>query len=677
MNSQLFTPLDIILEKDKKRVEEILLTIKNKPFKKDNLKYELDYILNTNPIFPTTKKRILDLFNDSLKKSNNQIPMYDDPVEYPELENGKYYKIYKKTTNRPKVVAQSIFRMKKRNNRLPEYFSGLLCEIKNFHNIYDESWCYRLYIDDNILRKNEVVVNEKHYSEHGTHYSYDGLEEKNKWASLFENKDEGEIFNLFLDQVKDLPHVEIFKVELTLPELIDEDGYVVGLFGTNFRFHASLDKTKELVLMKDVDFALSKLQMFSINKYENSDKKIMYLHLPNYKPPSHFLVQYPFNIIAYLWGIKPKTINFSYDFDSIINYFINFNDSKEKFIDRKKSNNFIEKAAYGSDEIILTDLIFSSFNHFDCLPFKYESLKKWNFLFLIFYAHYSAHPTLKNRFFDILNSTFNEFKNNQIELDDWNLNDLNSFIGFNSNNKKCLLAGIDKLTVDDLDNFKSFFVALFEFNYKIFNDNNLSTNLRESYLEIMFKKFSEVSLLNLSTQKINETIFSCNLSLSWPYNLLGLTDYKYSFITKNLFVDIPDDMINNFFNILFNKILGLENNYLSDLFNKFNSFEDLSEYENNIIRRDGDYKKFNSCNILSGGYNYNLDLNNFGGNIKIIDEKYFYEFKFKNQPIYLNNSIKNIYSANISNIMTGGDPYKNKYLKYKAKYLKLKNKYDF
>jgi len=44
--------------------------------------------------------------------------------------------------------------MYNRNDRLPEYLSGILCTVNNLHSVMGSNeWGYRIYFDVNVLKK--------------------------------------------------------------------------------------------------------------------------------------------------------------------------------------------------------------------------------------------------------------------------------------------------------------------------------------------------------------------------------------------------------------------------------------------------------------------------------------------------------------------------------------------
>ena len=123
-------------------------------------------------------------------KSTIDYEKFNDPVNYTDNETGRNYIIYKKKSDKKKIIAEGIFRMYKRNERLPEYLSGILCTVNNLKEIFGDEWGYRLYIDDNFLRKNIVVKNTNNLSKVGSNYAYQNEfpeDDKSEWKKLFED----------------------------------------------------------------------------------------------------------------------------------------------------------------------------------------------------------------------------------------------------------------------------------------------------------------------------------------------------------------------------------------------------------------------------------------------------------------------------------------------------------
>jgi len=125
-----------------------------------NLLYNFFFKKKCNNVNKINKKNIYnkelqDKKNKILKfnnKNNINIDVkYIDNTKYDDIEVGEYYKIYKKTSKYKNIIAETIFRTFERNDRLPEYLSGILCTINNFKSIMGEEWGYRIYFDKNIL----------------------------------------------------------------------------------------------------------------------------------------------------------------------------------------------------------------------------------------------------------------------------------------------------------------------------------------------------------------------------------------------------------------------------------------------------------------------------------------------------------------------------------------------
>lgn len=450
--------------------------------------------------------------------SDDVINMYNDPTVYTESEKGNNYVIHKKLTNKKKIISEGIFRMNNRNTRLPEYLSGIMCTVNNLPNTMGQEWGYRIYIDTQFLKKNQIKTT---ITEEGTKYEYNDFNknEIEEWKTLFEDRDEGLIFYKFLEQLNQIDYVEIFKVELT-DKFHDNNNYVVGLFGTNYRFHASLDKSKDVVYMKDGDWGISSEIADIWKTFENSDKTVTYYFFPWYKPSTHALIQYPFTIIAYFWGIKPSQYWSKYEqhysFDSILDYFINFNDNNNEnnFFMRNKSINLTEKASYGSDEIILTDLIFSGIKTSETKPFAQKYDFNTILLFYIFYESYSENLIFKdilNKAFDNMKTKINEIKKTEnINLKNWNIDNLDNFL-FGDNNLCCILPYYNN--IPDRYRTKLFYMAYNKMLYDIVENNKyMNMNYRYEYFNNIINNIkyynSNLEAREISDEEINEDIFN-------------------------------------------------------------------------------------------------------------------------------------------------------------------------
>lgn len=543
----------------------------------DDLRADLNSILSRNILMPHIVTDIQALF-DTLCSAVSGIDSnkyFKDPINYNNTEEGKYYTMKQKTCSRKKILAECVFRTEKRNSRLPEYVSGLMCTVNNLQNTMGPEWGYRLYFDDNFLEKNILfkgnfphplassddslpeatygygMVGGSSSSEQkkpvmgsliqgmslkGSNYEYGfefPLEDLEKWKTIFENIEEGLIFQRLLSQLNAMDNVELFNVKLK-PDYLKVNNFPVGLFGTNYRFHASLDKTKDLVYMKDVDFGMTKDLANMWKVFEQSNKSITYYFFPWYKPPTHCLVQYPFSVIAYFWGIKPKKVNPHYTLDSIIEYFIKFNDQNpETFFIRNPSTNFKEKGSYGSDEIILTDYIFSGFKVSDTLPFaqKYDFNTILLFFIIMESVYINGNDSNKKQALEkIINDRLRVIKNTvdnspqlkKILVDDkkWDFNNSKNFIfGTNENVFSCLLP-----LFNEIPNIK--YTALYYKAYNkvlynmVQNTDNCHMNFKDTFYSLLVKFIKEDPKSNgMTDEEINDVIFEHTLTnhSGWTY----------------------------------------------------------------------------------------------------------------------------------------------------------------
>jgi hypothetical protein len=560
-------------------------------------------------IFLLLIKRIqlINLYGIQLNE-NKPSDSYSDPVDYTEVETGKYYSMEIKKSNKKKIIAECIFRTFKRNDRLPEYLSGLLCTINNFKELYGEEWGYRLYLDKSLLKKNVFVKNNNNNNITKTNYDYstefEDQEEIKKWVNLFENRDEGEMFHNLLKQLNKLDYVEIIKVELS-GEFMNENGYPYGLLATNYRFHASLDKSKELVYMKDVDYVPSEITISDWKKFEKSDKSIIYYFMPEYKPPTHALVQYPFTIIAYFWGIKPQNINLHYNFDSILEYFLNFDDSDKNFSLRKKSLSLNDKGYYGSDEIILTDLIFSGFKVKDTKPISQSYYFNNLILFYIIYYLLINDTKTNSEFENILTNNLlkskvniNKLNTEQIkQLSEWDFNDYNNFIFGNDKNKFCcLLPGLKNINSEEQYKYVLYYIAYNNTIYDMVENNNLcEMNFRDTFYNKLTNYmcyYDTILLSKLTINDINETIF----------NLVFTTQVGWSPIESYKKIILPNDQ-----KYIFGKYLT-QSSHIQNFFDE-SKYQDepILSFITNTIEEVRKYNNIVISNLIEIYYNENKE----------------------------------------------------------------------
>ena len=576
--------------------------------------------------------------------------IYPDPTVYSESdkETGKNYTIHKKLSTKKKIISTSIFRTENRNSRLPEYLSGIMCTINNLSKIMGPEWGYRIYINTTFLKKNQIKTE---LTEKGTtKYEYNNFPDtdQKQWQQLFEDIDEGLVFYKFLQQINQLDYVEIFKVEVK--EQFMNNGYIVGLFGTNFRFHASLDRSKDLVYMLDSDLSIT-LDIANVWKtFEDSDKTVTYYFIPSYKPPTHAIIQYPFSIIAYFWGIKPaqywSKYKQHYTFDSIFDYFIEFNDKEENFYNRTESNNNLaQKASYGSDEIILTDLIFSGIRTNETKPLASKSIFNNLLLFYIFYETYSKDFIFQN----ILNEEFTNMKTeisknkNNNDLKNWNTDNLEKFL-FGENNLCCVLPYYKD--IPDRYRTKLFYMAYNKMlSDMLSKNNNMNMNYRYEYFSNMIQNIklynNKLENKDLSDKEINEDLFNhtfTNQTKSSEFILPN--DKKYLFNKYYNEMNIPK-IVKKFIESVINKCTFIDNPY--EEIKKYYTSNKNSVFDT-IWFNDKKNKKFEDCKgkitLIGGYYEYFKTTNCNEKDITIIIKKVpteYFNYENIDKPILLNN----------------------------------------
>ena len=662
---------------------------------------DINLKLNSFEVFLLLIKRIhlIETLNINLSKNPLTFEYLQDPVNYNSSETGKNYSINIKKTNKKKIIAESLFRTFKRNDRLPEYLSGLLCNVNNIKNLMGDEWGYRLYVDKSLLKKNIIYKNTNINNK--TQYNYMEFDKKDidKWINLFDNKDEGQMFYNLLKQLNDLDYVEIYCVELT-GDFLDENGYVYGLFGTNYRFHASTDKTKEIVYMKDIDSPINEINIKNWSLFEKSNKNITYFYLPWYKPPTHAIIQYPFTIIAFFWGLKPQNITLHYTFDDILEYFRNYNNVDEKnYLDRTLGSELKIKGLYGSDEIILTDLIFSGFKQKDTFPFADEL----NIILLFYIITYTFYDN--NEFKNILNTAFIDLKtkNTENKLEGWNLNDLSDFLFGNANNKFCCILPL-------YNNIKNKYITLLYYlaytktTYEMIESNdNCELNFRETfYQKISYYMCCYDNKLDnkITIEELNDAVFNLTFSNQFGWSpmdnkkevvLLKNDDYLYNryYFRKEY---INDKILWDFIYNVIDKTRALikGNKIIETMYSIY--FDKEKKGIINTIWSRGE-KDFNKCvfnkqvNLLGGYYNGDNNFNCINGDYKVLIKnmsiKYnYYEDRFKpllndtnkiidNNFVLHNDDIKIINDKMEceQNNTLNNDELLKKYLKYKNKYI--------
>ena len=456
------------------------------------------------------------LTNQSIKNKT----FYDDPISYNGCECGMYYIIKKKISNKKKIIAESILI----NNESPEYLSKIFDNVNNLKKIMGDDWGYRLYFDNSIFHKNI-----------STHKQF-----------LIELKQ-------LLIELNKLDFVELYSVNIS-DEFRDENNYPIGLIAINYRFHASLDKSKDIVYMKDNNWSITKELANKLQIFENSNKLATYYFFPWYKPPTHALVQYPFSISAYFWGIKPNKMwnkyNTHYSLDDIFTYIKKFDETDGNFFNREKSNKLYDKTAYGSDEIVLTDLIFSGFKTKETKPFG--QLYDFNSI-LLFFIIYTTYKD-DNSFKDVLNEAFAKVGDKvkkTILKDNWNMTDLDKFLfgDLTKTNRYCCILPLYD-TIPDKNRTKIFYMPYLTTLYNMVENNDeYEMNFRYEYYKNIahnIYKYNSDSdddnIKNITDDQICEDIFNHTFT-----NNLGLVPFE-----EKKRIMIPNNKQNYAFNGYYN-----------------------------------------------------------------------------------------------------------------------------
>ena len=346
---------------------------------------------------------------------DNDDKFYEDPIIYSQIENGKNYTIHIKPENALKIVSVSSFRRNVRDARFAEYITGLLCDIANIRQELGNEWGIRIYVDANNLRRN-MVPRDLSFGKFEDAYG------KSSWQKLFIGDDgfidEGIIYAKLYKVLNMLDYVGVYKVELN-QEFVDENGYPYDLLPTNYRYHASCDVNKDVVIVKNqawhvADFIDTNKSKSWIEKFVGSDKKVTYLLMPWYKP-KQCLSNDPYAIIAYYFGTKPKQIiNFNYSLDSILDFIRSYDVNQHNFLGRNTSRNMMAgRNIYGGDEIVLNDHLFTTFETKDVLPIAHWNVRHKLLIFYILYYTY-FNDRLKSEFLADAQHYFDELKLQQV-----------------------------------------------------------------------------------------------------------------------------------------------------------------------------------------------------------------------------------------------------------------------
>ena len=475
---------------------------------------------------------------------NNDL-LYADPINYTSEEVGKNYRIRIKPEVATKIVSLTMVRDVRRNPRFAEYYSGLLCEISNIKNELGPEWGVRVYIDNNSLRRNIVPQS----------LSFERMEEqygRNQWIKFFtpndNNPDEGLYMYKLYQILNELDFVGIYNVQLN-DEFIDPNTkYPYGLIATNYRYHATYDKTKDVVVVKNVGFHIGeypdtgKIKRW-IKNFETTNKTATYLLLPWYKP-RHGLLNHPYTIIAFYLGTKPKQIlNFQYNLDSILDYLRSYNVNPNNFFGRNLTNSMSDRNFYGGDEIVLNDHVLTSFTADSMFPIAHWSVRHKLIVFLILHEKFKNTPEFLNDMelnFQRLKSAMNSIQSNDNndKINDKirliNYTDLNTFLFGDNDNKYCCLLPLYN-QIQDMNLVIAYYIAYINTCNDLVNmqymPNYAKQNIHEYFVNSI--KLYMANQIGANNTEIDRTIFgmTCtnNMMFETAYPYYPMPDSKYWF----------------------------------------------------------------------------------------------------------------------------------------------------
>ena len=166
----------------------------------------------------------------------------------------------------PGLCAVSLFRPKVRNSKYRLYYDSLLQFARRFKIIF-KNFILRVYYDDSLFSKDYTY---KDKDDEG----WDGHTEDYYWSHL-------------LCVLKGMKHVQLAHV--VWEEQLDDDGvHHKGLIGTLFRFHAMVDPTVNVAVIRDIDGNVVEADYESINKWITTQDTQMHYYYSNGYNPKHY-----------------------------------------------------------------------------------------------------------------------------------------------------------------------------------------------------------------------------------------------------------------------------------------------------------------------------------------------------------------------------------------------------
>ena len=163
----------------------------------------------------------------------------------------------------PRLCAVSLFRPKERNNKYRLYYDSLLQFARRFKIIFKD-FILRVYYDDSLFSKDYTY---KDKDDEG----WDGHTEDYYWSHL-------------LCVLKGMKHVQLAHV-VWEAQLEDDKVHHKGLIGTLFRFHAMVDTTVNVAVIRDIDGNVFEADYNSINEWiTTKDTQMHYYYSKGYNP---------------------------------------------------------------------------------------------------------------------------------------------------------------------------------------------------------------------------------------------------------------------------------------------------------------------------------------------------------------------------------------------------------
>jgi hypothetical protein len=317
-----------------------------------------------------------------------------------------------------------------------------------------------------------------------------------------------------------------------------------------------------------------------------------------------------------------------YSFDDILEYIKNFDDQTVgNFLHRKPSKILENKTEYGSNEIVLTDLIFSGIKTIYTKPISFDNLLNPLLFFYILYETYKDNK----EFMNILQSSLEEAKekvkeelkeNNYNNLDRWNFNDMNEFLfgNFTKSNKFCCVFPLYE-TIPDKYRTKIFYMSYLNAIFDMVNNEdacemNYSLNYRYEYF-IRIAKYMKKFDNKLNENEISSDVFNHTFSTDHTHSqevFYFCEDDKYLFnkyynnITCYSMPDICKNFINEFiekFCTQFRSPISNDINKIFEIFEKFKNKDKYGKFSDVLTKKYDECIMKNILDLVEGDIHQN------------------------------------------------------------------------